>query len=254
VSLRQWDDARRAGSRSLALDPQNVVGQLALFQSCVNGDGSIDGARRALAALPRVAVTTNAIRGSVSNVIEDFTYLHVMERDFAGALQECAQQTADPAARLDRLVARVAIRLLAGDAPANRRESEEVRVLLEERLVARPGDTFIMAQLSWVYLALGRQADALQRAQAAAESLPLEKDAFGGPALAVGLAQVQAHTGQRGAAIETLRRMLSMPTGIAISINRLKLDPVWDPIREDPEFARLIAGREYIGSFPGYGR
>jgi predicted Zn-dependent protease len=185
-------------------------------------------------------------------VVEDFTYLHVLERDFAGALQQSAKETGEANERVGRLVARIAIRVLAGDRTGDAVESEEARVLLEGRLAVRPNDAFTMAQLSWVYLALGRHADALQRAQAAAESLPLEKDAFGAPALAIGLAQVQAHAGQPSAAIKTLRHMLSVPAGIAISVNRLKLDPVWDPIRNDPEFARLVGGPEFVGSLPGY--
>jgi tetratricopeptide (TPR) repeat protein len=147
----------------------------------------------------------------------------------------------------------VAIRVLAGDATGEREESEEARVLLEGRLAVQPGDPFTLTQLSWVYLALGRKADALQHAQSAMEALPLERDAFGAPALAVGLAQVQAHAGQPREAIAALRRLLSLPAGIAISVNRLKLDPVWDPIRSDPEFPRLTAEPENIGALQGYG-
>jgi tetratricopeptide (TPR) repeat protein len=230
-----------------------VVGQLALFQSHLNGDGSTEAARKSLAVLPRVALTTNAVRGSVSNVVEDFTYLFVMERDFAGALQQLAQKNGNAADRVARLVGRVAIRVLAGDATGETNESEEARVLLEGRAAVRPDDSFTLAQLSWVYLALGRPTDALRSAERAAATLPIEKDAFGGPALAVGLAQVQAHAGQPNEAIKTLRHMLSIPAGIAISIKRLKIDPVWDPIRNDPGFEGLIAGPEYVGALPSYG-
>jgi TolB-like protein/Flp pilus assembly protein TadD len=254
VNVRQWTDAKRAASRCLALDPHNVVGQLALFQSHLNGDGSTEAARRALAALPRVALTTNAVRGSVSNVVEDFTYLHVLERNFAGALQQCAKETAQPAARVPQMIARVAIRVLAGDRTGDGSESEEARVLLEGRLAVGPNDPFTMTQLSWVYLALGRNSDAVAIATRAAESLPLERDAFGGPAMTVGLAQVQTHADQPREAIATLRRMLSVPAGIAISINRLKIDPAWDPIRADPEFQQLLAGGEFVGTLPAYGR
>ena len=196
VNLRQWNDAKRAASRSLTLHPHNQVGLRNLFLSCVNGDGRTDAARRVIGSLPPgVTLTTNAVRGNVSNIIEDFTYLHVLERDFAGALQ-AAKENDDPRERVPRLVARVAIRVLAGDAASAIAESEEARALLEARLRERPDDGFAMTQLSWVYLALGRNADALRMAHQAAEWLPIEKDAFGGPSFAVGLAQIQARTGE----------------------------------------------------------
>ena len=51
----------------------------------------------------------------------------------------------------------------------------------------------------------------------------------------------------RPAAIAAIRELLATPAGQAISIQRLKLDPVWDPIRKDPEFQQLLAGKEQIG-------
>lgn len=255
VNLRQWNDAKRAASRSLALDPHNQVGLRALFLSCVNGDGRTDAARRVIGPLPPgVRLTTNAVRGSVSNIIEDFTYLHVLERDFAGALQQAEKRNTDPNERVSRLLARVTIRILAGDAAGEKAESEEARALLETRLRDWPDDGYAMTQLSWVYLALGRNADALRVARQAAEWLPIEKDAFGGPAFAVGLAQIQARAGEAEDAVKTLRQLLSIPAGIAVSLNRLKIDPVWDPLRDNPEFQQLLAGKEEVGGLFGYGQ
>jgi serine/threonine protein kinase/Flp pilus assembly protein TadD len=255
VNLRQWNDAKRAASRSLTLHPHNQVGLRNLFLSCVNGDGRTDAARRVIGSLPSgVTLTTNAVRGSVSNIIEDFSYLQVLERDFAGALQHAKNENDDPRERVSRLVARVAIRVLAGDAAGEKAESEEACALMEARLRERPDDGFAMTQLSWVYLALGRKADALRMAHQAAEWLPIEKDAFGGPSFAVGLAQIQARTGEASEAVKTLRHLLSIPAGIAVSLNRLKIDPVWDPVRSVPEFQQLLAGREEIGGYPGYGQ
>ena len=255
VNLRQWNDAKRAASRSLTLHPYNQVGLRNLFLSCINGDGRTDAARRVIGSLPSgVTLTTNAVRGSVSNIIEDFSYLQILERDFAGALQHAKKENDDPRERVSRLVARVAIRVLAGDAAGEKAESEEACALMEARLRERPDDGFAMTQLSWVYLALGRKADALRMAHQAAEWLPIEKDAFGGPSFAVGLAQIQARTGEAPEAVKTLRHLLSIPAGIAVSVNRLKIDPVWDPVRSVPEFQQLLAGREKIGGYPGYGQ
>jgi serine/threonine protein kinase/cytochrome c-type biogenesis protein CcmH/NrfG len=255
VNLRQWNDAKRAASRSITLHPHNQGALRNLFLSCVNGDGRTDAARRVIGSLPSgVTLTTNAVRGSVSNIIEDFSYLQVLERDFAGALQHAKNENDDPRERVSRLVARVAIRVLAGNAAGEKAESEQACALMEARLRERPDDGFAMTQLSWVYLALGRKADALRLAHRAAEWLPIEKDAFGGPSFAVGLAQIQARTGETPEAVKTLRHLLSIPAGIAVSLNRLKIDPVWDPVRSVPEFQQLLAGREEIGAYPGYGQ
>ena len=104
-----------------------------------------------------------------------------------------------------------------------------------------------MTQLSWVYLALGRNANAIRVSRQAAELIPLEKDALVGPSLQNGLAQIEARAGEPAEAVKRLRHLLSIPAGGAASIARLKIDPVWDPIRNRPDFQQLLAGPDQIG-------
>jgi len=248
VNLRQWNEAKRASSRSLALDPHSIVGMSDFIFSCVNGDADLDAAERALGTLPAGArLKLNATRGSVSIVIDEGTYLHVLRRDFAAALKDWDKESNDPIERMARLSARIAIRVLAGKAGDTKGESEEARVLLEGRLRERPDDAFAMTQLSWVYVALDRKAEALRLARQAADSLPIEKDALSGPLFVVGLAQIEAHTGETREAVNRLRHLLSIPAGWLISVKRLEMDPVWDPIRNDPEFQKLLTAKEQIG-------
>ena len=89
---------------------------------------------------------------------------------------------------------------------------------------------------------------AVQVAQHLAELIPPEKDAVEGPEILANLAEVEARTGDAGAAVKTLRQVLLLPAGMVASIERLKIDPVWDPIRNDPGFRQLLAeGKEQIG-------
>jgi serine/threonine-protein kinase len=104
-----------------------------------------------------------------------------------------------------------------------------------------------MTELSWVYLALGRNADALRLSRQAADTTPIEKDALAGPNFQMGLAQIEARAGAPEEAIERLRHLLSIPAGGAVSIVGLKIDPVWDPIRNRPDFQQLLSGPEQIG-------
>ncbi len=94
-------------------------------------------------------------------------------------------------AHLQQLAGRAALRVLAGDVEAAKSAGEEARPLLEARVKERPDDTFAMTQLAWVYLALGRNADALGVAQKAAELMPIEKDTLSGAYFQTGLAQIE---------------------------------------------------------------
>jgi len=101
--------------------------------------------------------------------------------------------------------------------------------------------------LSWVYLALNHKADAINIARQTFELLPPEKDAVLGSGNLAGLDEIQAQTGAATEAVKNLRRLLSIPAGETISIARLKIDPVWDPIRNDPGFQQLLTGKELVG-------
>jgi serine/threonine-protein kinase len=126
-------------------------------------------------------------------------------------------------------------------------EAEKARQLLEERLREQPNDISSMTQLSWVYLALKRNGDATKLARQAASLLPPEKDVVVGNILLAGLAEMEARTGATSDAIAILRRLLSIPAGGSVSIARLKIDPVWDPIRNDPGFQQLLTIKEHVG-------
>jgi serine/threonine-protein kinase len=58
---------------------------------------------------------------------------------------------------------------------------------------------------------------------------------------------MEARTGAPEEAIKRLRHLLSIPAGHVASIARLKIDPVWDPIRDRPDFKQLLSGTEQIG-------
>jgi hypothetical protein len=56
----------------------------------------------------------------------------------------------------------------------------------------------------------------------------------------VGLAALEVRVGDNDAAFEHLRQALALSSGQSISPALLKLDPAWDPIRNDPRFAQLL--------------
>jgi serine/threonine-protein kinase len=68
-----------------------------------------------------------------------------------------------------------------------------------------------------------------------------------GPLFQNGLAQIEARAGAPEEAVKRLRHLLSIPAGQVASIARLKIDPVWDPIRNRADFQQLLSGPEQIG-------
>jgi tetratricopeptide (TPR) repeat protein len=92
-SLRMWEEAKRAGSRALAIDPHSILGLQTVFLASLNGTGNIDEARRTLANYPPGArVADFTVLGSAPPSV----YLKVIERDFATALKLSESEIADP--------------------------------------------------------------------------------------------------------------------------------------------------------------
>ena len=134
--------------------------------------------------------------------------------------------------------------MLDSQAAAASSECGQALALLEARLAERPEDRNSLTALAWVYVCLRRNADALRVARQAADSLPIEKDALNGAGFLAGLAEIEARTGRTEDAIKILRQLLVIPAGQFISLARLRIDPVWDPIRSDPGFQRLTSEPE----------
>ena len=144
-----------------------------------------------------------------------------------------------------QLKARIGIQVLAGQSAAAKSECRaSTRFTRSPASRTAPEDRTSLSELAWVYVCLGRNADALRVAREAAEAMPIEKDAILGVNFLVGLAQIEAHTGQSEEAVKILRQLLTIPAGEYVSVARLKIDPVWDPIRNDPGFQKLLSEPE----------
>jgi TolB-like protein/Flp pilus assembly protein TadD len=246
TALRRWSDAEREVTRALAIDPHNALAALYLARYYINSTGDIRRARRAFEGVPADSKYIGPSGwGDVAVMVDERVYFDVFEKHFADALKAWDRLPTNlPEARLHQLMARVGIQVLAGQGAVAKSECEQTRALLEARLDERPEDRISLTALAWVYVCLGRNDDALRVARQAAHLLPIEKDALAGRFFLAGLAEIEARTGQPKEAIKILRQLLTAPAGSFVSIARLKIDPVWDPIRNDPDFQKLISEPE----------
>jgi len=246
VILRRWDDAEHALTHAAALDPRHVITAYYLARTYINGTGDIRRAKQAWEGIPDNTMNTRTTGMLISQMIGETPYLDVLERHFGDALKAWdSSPTNTTERRLRQLEARIGIHVIAGQKGAAKSESEQARASLEAQLAQQaPEDRTALTELAWIYVCLGRNADALRIAKAATESMPIEKDAIAGVQFLTGLAQIDAYTSRPEEAVKILRRLLTIPAGEYVSVARLKIDPVWDPIRNNPEFQKPLSDPE----------
>jgi TolB-like protein/Tfp pilus assembly protein PilF len=244
--LRQWKEAEASARQAQTIDPHEATGIRMLLLSRLNRTADAQECRRLVATFPPdELLTPNS--GTYVMAIGTHAEAFVLGRDFDAALKALETSSKGFSDEGQRLAAGITIRVLAGDTTGAQADADHARALLEARLREHPNETRSIRALSWVYLALGRREDAIRLARQTVDLLPPEKDSVVGSSNLTSLAEIHARTGAAREAVDILRRLLAMPAGETVSIARLKIDPVWDPIRNDPGFQQLLAGQEHVG-------
>jgi len=249
VQWREWLEAQPALKAAITLDPHNVLSMRGLLLTILNGSGDVHEALRVLATYrPDSKLVVNSTIGDITGVTGDRAYTYILARAYPEALRTWENATvATPAEECRQLAARAAIQVIAGDLAGAQVAAEKARPILEQRLRAQPGDILAHTELSWIYLALKRNADAMRLAQQSATLLSPERDLLVGYHILAGEAMIAAQSGADSEAVGILRNLLAVPAGQTVSLGRLRIDPVWDPIRNVPAFQQLLAGKELIG-------
>jgi tetratricopeptide (TPR) repeat protein len=139
---------------------------------------------------------------------------------------------------------------IGGDHAAGRESWTQARTELETYLKEQPENFVLMGDLALTNVALGDNNAALDLAERAIKMVPMEKDALTGPRHLEILARVAAHTGDVDRSISALEKLLSIPYEAPLAANPpltpalLQLDPMFEPLRKEPRFQKLVASSE----------
>jgi tetratricopeptide (TPR) repeat protein len=115
---------------------------------------------------------------------------------------------------------------------------EDAARQLEAALRDAPGDYQARQTLANVYAYAGHAQEAIGQAKLAVDLIA--KDAYAGPGALATLAGVYAHTGHPDEALDLIERLLGMNCDDPLTVNDLRLDPFWDPLRDNPKFKELL--------------
>jgi len=139
---------------------------------------------------------------------------------------------------------------LAGDTAGAKVTAEQARNTLEPLCEKRPDNYGFAACLGLAYAALGDKDSALKEGERAIKLLPRSKDAVDGPGAEENLALIQTIFGEDSRAISTLARLLQTPfqsqlyNPMPLTPAFLRLDPLWDSLRNDPAFQALCQEKQ----------
>jgi len=235
LMVRHYADAERGYQRALALDPDNIQAKIEYSQAILFGSGDVAGAMA-------------QVQGDDPILKTQRVALLTLQRKYAQAIEvlESIPDTPDNFSYLNGPKALILAGLyrLAGDAARARPLFEHALPQIRADLAAQAGNDINLASvwgnIAIAKLGLGRNAEALA-AVAKSERLAAQSgDRMAGPQITLVSAQLYAEAGRADLAVASLERIFAAPgTGWIYSPVMLRIDPAWDPIRNDPHFRAL---------------
>src|SRR5438874_4386451 len=243
ICLRRFPEALRKFDEVLDITPDDLntlVSQAAIAQA--QGD------------LPRASTLLARLRPAADDIegLETQVYQGILERRPAQIIPRLKEILAKPDPASGYFNGELRFWLgwaqeVAGDNDAARESWRQARSEMEPFLKEQPNNYSLIGDPALINMDLGNKAAALALSDRAIAANPIEQNAVTGPVPIDVLARVTARMGEPDRAIAALHKLLSIPYsgafafGVPLTPALLRLDPMFDPLRNDPRFQKLVA-------------
>jgi tetratricopeptide (TPR) repeat protein len=237
-SLRRYADEKVVFDRALAVDPNDIQTKAARAFVDLNWKADTRPLHQLIDNIRAKDPT------EIQSVADSWFCCALAERDAdaaKNALIAARHNTPlnDQAVHFNRPFAEGVLAGITNDNAKARLAFTAARAEQEKIVADQPNYAPPLCVLALIDAALGRKEEALRESRNAVELLPVEKDAINGPLMIKYLAMTAAWVDDKHLACEQLAIAVGYPS--SLSYGELKLLPLWDSLRGDPRFEKIIA-------------
>jgi TolB-like protein/DNA-binding winged helix-turn-helix (wHTH) protein/Flp pilus assembly protein TadD len=224
--LRKYSEAQDYLNLCISLGPDEQFGYLGLALVHENSTGDLTAAREAIDRSPNK---------QEPDYLNERFWIEFRDRKYDTALQTISSPFADPL--LGPILSGLAYRQLNRKQEAQE-SFESARKRIEQKLPSQSNDYYIHRLYGLALAGIGEKEKAIKEGKIALELLPVSKDAIWGPKNVLGLSVIYVLLGESDSALDQIEYLLSIPSDLSIPL--LRIDPIWDPIRNHPRFRKLV--------------